>query len=196
MEGCVTVSVPRLGITVEASLMEQVVYNSVQALGYDRPKPNQLEAVLQFVSGRDTFISLPATGSGKSLCFASLPLVFDKLREVTDTPNHHSICIVLSPLNVLMQDQVTKFTAPSTPSAAAGCYVQHISVGEHGKVQGSLSSQKVRFCKKKFRPINGCVSFIWNIPPCPCRQALKRVFEELTKGRRGNVSQAFSTAFT
>jgi len=93
MEGCVTVSVPRLGIRVEASLMEQVVYNSVQELGYDRPRPDQLEAVLQFVSGRDTFISLP-TGSGKSLCFASLPLVFDKLREVTDTPNGTTIQFV------------------------------------------------------------------------------------------------------
>ena len=91
MEGCVTVSVPRLGITVEASLMEQVICNSVQELGYNRPKPNQLEAVLQFVSDRDTFIPLP-TGSGKSLYFASLPLVFDQLREVTDTPNHYAIC--------------------------------------------------------------------------------------------------------
>ena len=110
MEGCVTVSVPRLGILVEVSLMEQVICNSVQELGYDRPRPDQLEAVLQFVNAQDTFISLP-TESGKSLCFASLPLVFDKLREVTDTPKHRSICIVLSPLNALMQDEVTKFTA-------------------------------------------------------------------------------------
>ena len=50
--GCVTVSVPHLGIMVEASLMEQVICNSIQELGYDRPRPIQLEAVLQFVSGR------------------------------------------------------------------------------------------------------------------------------------------------
>ena len=119
MEGCVTVSVPRLGITVEASLMEQVICNSMQELGYDRPRPDQLKAVLQFVNAQDTFISLP-TESGKSLCFASLPLVFDKLREVTDTPKHHSICIVLSPLNALMQDQVTKFTARGIKAAFVG----------------------------------------------------------------------------
>ena len=119
MEECVTVSVPRLGITVEAFLMEQVICNSVQELGYDRPRPGQLEAVLQFVSGRDTFISLP-TGSGKSLCFASLPLMFDKLCEVTDTPNYHSISIVLSPLKALMQDQVTKFTARGLKAAFVG----------------------------------------------------------------------------
>ena len=119
MEGCATVSVPRLGITVEAFLMEQVICNSVQELGYDRPRPDQLEAVLQCVNAQDTFIPLP-TGSGKSLCFASLPLVFDKLCEVTDTPNYHSICIVLSPLKALMQDQVTKFTARGLKDAFAG----------------------------------------------------------------------------
>ena len=39
MEECVTVSVPRLGITVEAFLMEEVICNSVQELEYDRPRP-------------------------------------------------------------------------------------------------------------------------------------------------------------
>ena len=34
MEGCVTVSVLRLGITVEVSLMKQLLCNSVQELGY------------------------------------------------------------------------------------------------------------------------------------------------------------------
>ena len=111
MEECVTVSVPRLGITVEAFLMEQVICNSVQELGYDRPRPDQLEAVLQFVNAHDTFIPLPT---------ASLPLMFAKLCEVTDTPNYHSICIVLSPLKALMQDQVTKFTASGLKAAFVG----------------------------------------------------------------------------
>ena len=93
-----------------------LICNSVQELGYDRPRPDQLEAVvLQF----DTFIPLP-TRSGKSLCFASLPLMFDKLCEVTDTPNYHSICIVLSPLKAMMQDQVTKFTARGLKAAFVG----------------------------------------------------------------------------
>ena len=46
--------------------------------------------------------------------------MFDKLREVTDTPNYHSICIVLSPLKALMQDQVTKFTARGLTAAFVG----------------------------------------------------------------------------
>ena len=79
MDSCV--SVPRLGITLEASIIEQVIFKSVQQLGYDRPRPDQLEAVLHFVSGQDTFISLP-TGSGKSLSFACVCLVYDRLREI------------------------------------------------------------------------------------------------------------------
>ena len=118
MDGIGAVLVPRLGITVDVSFIQQAVFESVRELGYDRPRPGQVEAVLQFVSGRDTFISLP-TGSGKSLCFACTPLVFDKLREVKGT-GHHSICIVVSPLNALMLDQVTKFTSKGMKAAFVG----------------------------------------------------------------------------
>ncbi len=45
-------------------------------------------------------------GSGKSLCFACLPLIYDKLRK-----DQKSIVIVVSPLTALMQDQVATFTA-------------------------------------------------------------------------------------
>ena len=38
-----------------------------------------MEAILAFVSGRDVFVSLP-TGYGKSICYASLPFVFDTIR--------------------------------------------------------------------------------------------------------------------
>ena len=40
-----------------------------------------MEAVQSFVSGRDTFVSLP-TGYGKSAIYALLPLVFYKLRGI------------------------------------------------------------------------------------------------------------------
>ena len=41
-------------------------------------KPKQLEAVKYFVLGQDTFVAL-STGYGKSVNFAILPLLFDKL---------------------------------------------------------------------------------------------------------------------
>jgi len=49
-----------------------------QRMGIERLKPKQLEAVEAFVSGKDTFVSLP-TGYGKSKIFAILPLLFDLL---------------------------------------------------------------------------------------------------------------------
>ena len=42
-------------------------------------KENQRDAIVGFCSGNDVFVSLP-TGYGKSLIFAVLPLVFDKIR--------------------------------------------------------------------------------------------------------------------
>ncbi len=42
-------------------------------------KKKQLEAIISFVSGRDTFMSLP-TGYGKSICYAILLSVFNKIK--------------------------------------------------------------------------------------------------------------------
>jgi len=41
-------------------------------------KAKQLEALRAFMSGRDSFVVLP-TGYGKSVIFAVLPLLFDKM---------------------------------------------------------------------------------------------------------------------
>ena len=42
-------------------------------------KPKQLESVQKFCLGRDVFVSLP-TGYGKSVIYAIMPSIFDKLR--------------------------------------------------------------------------------------------------------------------
>ena len=42
-------------------------------------KEKQIEAVSSFVGGHDTFVSLP-TGYGKSICYAILPSVFDRIK--------------------------------------------------------------------------------------------------------------------
>ena len=47
-------------------------------LRYKNPTEDQNKAISEFVKGRDVFISLP-TGEGKSLCYASLSVVFDNL---------------------------------------------------------------------------------------------------------------------
>ena len=45
-------------------------------LGYPAVNSEELEAVKVSVKGKDVFVSTPY-GSGKSLCYGSLPLVFD-----------------------------------------------------------------------------------------------------------------------
>ena len=71
-------------------------------------KDKQDEALRAFLSGRDTFVSLP-TGYGKSVIYAALPLIFDRLLD-----RRGSIVVCVSPLTSLMIDQRSKFTCMST----------------------------------------------------------------------------------
>ena len=78
-------------------------------LGYKSPTDDQRVAITEFVKGRDVFVGLP-TGSGKSLCFAALPVVFDECRALSSRVKQgRSIVITVSPLSALMQDQVSTF---------------------------------------------------------------------------------------
>ena len=93
-----------------------VITEAVQALGYRLPTREQLLVTEQFVSGRDVFVSLP-TGSGKSVCYGCLPLVFDRLRDDGD---HHSIVVVVAPLSALMTDQVSSFNVRGLKASCVG----------------------------------------------------------------------------
>ena len=81
--------------------------------GYSSLSTHQQEAILKFVSGTDVLVVLP-TGSGKSICFAVLPWLFDSLR------GHmlKSIVLVIAPLNSLMKDQVISFTQRGLKAAS------------------------------------------------------------------------------
>ena len=80
--------------------IEAAIVCASERLGYTSIRPNQYKAVRSFMDHKDVFISLP-TGSGKSFCFAVLPLAFDNLYQRVG-----SIVIVVSPLIALMKDQV------------------------------------------------------------------------------------------
>ena len=56
--------------------------------------------MVEFFSGKDVFVVLP-TGFGKSLIYATLPLVYDSLLAT-----RHSFVVVVSPLTAIMKDQV------------------------------------------------------------------------------------------
>ena len=78
--------------------MASALSRAATKLGYSTLLPQQERA---FVQGRDVFVSLP-TGSGKSLCYCLLPLLFDELYG----SQRKSIVVVVSPLISLMKDKV------------------------------------------------------------------------------------------
>jgi len=64
-----------------------------QYWGYTQFRPQQEEVIEAVLAGKDVLTLLP-TGAGKSLCF-QVPTIFQK-----------GICVIISPLIALMQDQV------------------------------------------------------------------------------------------
>ena len=93
------VLVPRLDDRFEEPFIDVAILEGFQKLGYDRPTQEQAQAVRSFVLGSDVFVMLP-TGSGKSLCYASLPYIFDSLRQSAGEKDaHHCIAVVVNVSN-------------------------------------------------------------------------------------------------
>ena len=83
-------------------------------------KKDQMECALYCVRGQDVFVSLP-TGSGKSLCYGMLPLVYDGFKNnLGITDGKRSIVIVISPLLSLMQVQIQMFCQMGLQAAYVG----------------------------------------------------------------------------
>ena len=90
-------------------------------------KNKQLEALKLFCSGQDVFVTLP-TGYGKTLIFAMLPLVFDKLKSglqlraidiiailyVLGVTGSIAVCI--SPLSVIMIELAARLNSLGIPA--------------------------------------------------------------------------------
>ena len=75
--------------------------------GYDEFRPQQLAVINSVLAKKDTLTLLP-TGAGKSLCF-QVPTVYE-----------NGICMVISPLIALMQDQVKDLQSKNIPAIALG----------------------------------------------------------------------------
>ena len=112
--------VPRLDCRFDEPVIDVAILEAFQKLGYDRPTQEQAQAIRSFVLGSDVFVMLP-TGSGKSLCYASLPYIFDSLRRSAGGKNaHHCITVVVCPLSSIMQDQTQKFSERGLKVAFVG----------------------------------------------------------------------------
>jgi ATP-dependent DNA helicase RecQ len=76
-----------------------------QYWGFERFRSNQKEIIESILGGSDTLALLP-TGGGKSVCY-QLPALISE-----------GVCIVVSPLIALMQDQIDRLTAIGIPAVS------------------------------------------------------------------------------
>jgi ATP-dependent DNA helicase RecQ len=72
--------------------------------GYETFRPKQLEVVETILAGHDVAVVMP-TGGGKSLCYQLPAIVSGRL------------CVVISPLIALMQDQASQLAELGVPAA-------------------------------------------------------------------------------
>eukprot|EP01094_Clydonella_sp_ATCC50884_P025286 TRINITY_DN6590_c0_g1_i4.p1 TRINITY_DN6590_c0_g1~~TRINITY_DN6590_c0_g1_i4.p1 ORF type:complete len:423 (+),score=42.56 TRINITY_DN6590_c0_g1_i4:240-1508(+) len=89
-------------------------------------RPNQREAILALLSGRDVFLLMP-TGGGKSLCFW-LPAIVKQ-----------GVAIIISPLIALIENQVS---ALKNLGIAAACLNSQQNKGEKDKILMDLKLKK------------------------------------------------------
>lgn len=106
----------RATVGMEDTNLQRIVREAGEQLGIATLTADQKRVICEFVKGRDVFVCLP-TGSGKSICFAVLPLVFDTLQG-----KKGSICLVVSPLTALMKDQVDAFQGRGLSAAFCGSH--------------------------------------------------------------------------
>jgi superfamily II DNA helicase RecQ len=69
-----------------------ILFATTNVFGFDRLRNGQLEVIISYLSGNDTFVSIK-TGGGKTLCYALSAICFKGLT------------IVFSPLKALMENQ-------------------------------------------------------------------------------------------
>ena len=93
-----------LALSRPIPVIKEAATTAAKVLGYAQIKEKQMKIIEAFAEGSDVFGVLP-TGYGKSLCYACLPLIFDKLLQ---KPHGSSIAVVVSPLVAICKDQVSQ----------------------------------------------------------------------------------------
>ena len=97
---------------------ESIQY-AAKTLGIQNVREKQEEALLQYLRKRDVFVSLE-TGGGKSFIFQAAPLCWDflkaKRQPVAAAQVQKSLAIVVSPINALIEDQISSLKKKNIPA--------------------------------------------------------------------------------
>lgn len=96
---------------------------------YDVFRPQQLAVIESIIARKDTLALLP-TGAGKSICF-QVPTIFQR-----------GICVVISPLIALMQDQVKDLVSKDLKAVYLG---SQLSPYEESIVFKDIAAKKYQF---------------------------------------------------
>lgn len=97
--------------------------------GYDAFRPQQLAVIESIIAGKDTLALLP-TGAGKSICF-QVPTIYSR-----------GICVVISPLIALMQDQVRDLVSKNLKAVYLG---SQLSPYEESIVFKAIEAKQYQF---------------------------------------------------
>ncbi|MFM6995416.1 MAG: ATP-dependent DNA helicase RecQ [Sediminibacterium sp.] len=96
---------------------------------YNAFRPQQLAVIESILTGKDTLALLP-TGAGKSICF-QVPTIYQR-----------GICVVISPLIALMQDQVKDLVSKNLKAVLLG---SQLSTYEESIVFKDIEAKKYQF---------------------------------------------------
>ncbi|XP_041457566.1 ATP-dependent DNA helicase Q4-like [Lytechinus variegatus] len=109
----------------------KAVFTALNKMGYETFRPGQEEAIMRILSGLSTLVVL-STGAGKSLCY-QLPAYMYNQRKP-------AICLVISPLVSLMEDQVL-----GLPRCLKGARLHsHMTKPQRDKVHAEIEAGKVQ----------------------------------------------------
>ena len=70
---------------MQRCILDRAIEEARNQLGFNELKDKQLEAIVSFVGGQDTFVLLP-TGYGKSVIYSMLPVV-DQMNDGSEDPS-------------------------------------------------------------------------------------------------------------
>ena len=110
------------------SLQQNIKDTLKQNFGFDSLRGNQQEAIETILQGKDCLNIMP-TGGGKSLCYQLPAMMLDGL------------CVVVSPLISLMQDQVENLNEYGIPSAFLN---SSLSLPERNKVEEDVENENIK----------------------------------------------------